>query len=137
MQETKNQQLIEDKERQARAANFIIHGLKDEHQSEIDNENEKKDITDEEFVTSFLRLIETDQSVQPKNVQQLGQGKTDNNTRSLKVEMHNVANKEMVMWNPWKSKNSNDKFKKLRITEGKVPYKKFCGKGKGKKPGRK
>ena len=59
LQETKHQQLIEDKERQARAANFIIHGLKYEHQSEIDNENKK--ITDEEFVTSFLRLIEIDQ----------------------------------------------------------------------------
>ena len=58
LQETKNQQLIEDKERQARAANFIIYGLKDEHQSEIDNENKK--IRDEEFVTSSLRLIKID-----------------------------------------------------------------------------
>ena len=115
LQETKNQQLIEDKERQARAANFTIHGLKDEHQSEIDNENKK--ITDEEFVTSFLRLIEIDQSVEPKNVRRLGQGKTDNNTRSLKVEMHDVANKEMVMRNGWKLKNYDGKFKKLRITE--------------------
>ena len=31
--------------------------------------------------------------------------------------MHNVANKEMIMWNLWKLKNSDDKFKKLRITE--------------------
>ena len=31
--------------------------------------------------------------------------------------MHNVANKEMVMRNLWKLKNSDDKFKKLRITE--------------------
>ena len=31
--------------------------------------------------------------------------------------MHNVANKEMVMRNLWKLRNSDDKFKKLRITE--------------------
>ena len=36
---------------------------------------------------------------------------------SLKVQMHNVANKEVVMWNLWKLKNSDDKFKQLRITE--------------------
>ena len=36
---------------------------------------------------------------------------------SLEVEMHNVANKEMVMQNLWKLKNSDDKFKKLRITK--------------------
>ena len=61
LQETRNQQLIENKERKARAANFIIHGVKDEPQSEIDDENKK--ITDEEYVTSFLRLIEIDHKV--------------------------------------------------------------------------
>ena len=83
--------------------------------------------------------VEIDQSVEPKNVRQLGRGKTDDNIRSLKVEMHNVANKEMVMR---KLKNSDDMFRKLRITgdytqEGRFEGKKFCGKGKGKKPGRK
>ena len=56
--------------------------------------------------------------------------------------MHNVANKQMVMRNLWKLKNSDDKFKKLRITEGytqeeRFRNKKFCGKGKGENPGRK
>ena len=103
MKDQRNEELIQEQERKGRSNNLIIHVV-----AEMNEESSipMKKAYDDEFVTSFLRVI--DISVKPKAILRLGNPKTAN--RPIKLVMDNEQEKDNIMGNL-------RKYKKLRITD--------------------
>ena len=110
MKDQRNEELIQEQERKGRSNNLIIHGV-----AEMNEESSipMKKAYDDEFVTSFLRVI--DISVKPKAILRLGNPKTAN--RPIKLVMDNEQEKDNIMGNLRKLKDAEEKYKKLRITD--------------------
>ena len=89
VREKRNGQLIQERERKSREANFIIHGLREE-------------ISDKDLINMFLS--ETDVKFIPKDCKRLGK-QIENKTRPLMVEMESLHKKNIVMMSLNKLKN--------------------------------
>lgn len=88
IKETKNDDLVQEKERELRSANLIVYGIKEEPINAKEH--------DEKFVSSFLDTIGV--SVRPKQIIRRGGGiPNDANKRLVKVVMNNKDDKEAVM----------------------------------------
>ena len=109
LDEAKNDQLIEEKDRAARAKNIIIYGLEEKG----DDANAKK--THDELMTRlFLERINV--QVTPLNTFRLG--KPDpNKTRPLKLEMANTSDKDRIMQNLKRLKGTEKELGKLNIKD--------------------
>ena len=104
--EARNDQLVQDRDRNLRSSNVIIHGVKEE----IENGKEK----DDEFVTAFLGALGID--INPESTVRLG--KSDHNRiRPLKLKMKTEEEKDAVMARLPNLKNAEDKFKKISVTD--------------------
>ena len=84
---TKNNELIQEKEQEKRAANLIIYG--------INEESEQRDLKehDNNFINSFLDVIGI--SLRPNQIIRLGEV-SETRKRPVKI-MNNSANKDSIM----------------------------------------
>ena len=108
MRETRNEELLQQKERAIRAHNLIIHGF-----SESTDRQKETDV-DNEIIKELFGVIE----IESTHVSATRIGKpSDTKSRPLKVIMRNLNDKELVMNNLNKLKNAEDRFRKISITD--------------------
>ena len=109
IQETKNDEKVNQVEQVKRCQNFIIHGAE-----EIgDNEDEIK-LNDEGYIIEILEHLEIE--VKPEIVLRLGKPNA-NKSRVIKVTMPSKASKFKVMTNLSKLKGTEDVFGKISVTD--------------------
>ena len=109
MKDSQNEQLIVERQREVRSANFIIYGIKETNDSEEGNK-ENDGIT----LNSFLEKV--NMNIQPKTYIRLGKVKP-NTTRPLKVVMPSALDKEKVMRNLGGLKGSEEQFGKINVRD--------------------
>ena len=107
MNENRNEQLVQERERKIRSTNIILHGV-----SEDVDKNEGN--PDEEFVTAFLETIGI--SNKPDSIIRLGKPDLQKN-RPIKIRMKNESEKENVMSRLPNLKNAEERFKRISVTE--------------------
>ena len=86
---TKNEDLIQERERERRSANLIIYGSSEE----IDKYNNLQ-VHDKQFVSSFLETIGI--TLSPKQIIRLGKP-NDDKRRPLKLVMNSSEDKDSIM----------------------------------------
>ena len=109
MEEAKNEQIIEDREKEKTAKDFIVHGLE-----ELGEENEEISANDVETFTKFLEVVGV--SGQIDSYTRLGKQGL-NKKRTLKVAMKAKNEKNDVMQNLRKLKGSSELFGKISVTD--------------------
>ena len=100
---TKNEELVEERDRSFRESNLIIHGVE-----------ESKTVNDTDFVNNLIKNVRCD-GVTVKSIARLGSENSDKR-RPIKVSLKNGNEKEQVMGNLVNLKG-NDMYKKVSITE--------------------
>ena len=105
MQQTKNDELVEQRER-----NFIIHGLPEENSSD---KTATSDTNDHEVIKAIFREIKVG-SV-PKSFTRLG--KPNAGARPIKVTMGTISEKDNIMENLKYLKQAPDHLRKNSITD--------------------
>ena len=105
--ESRNEQLVQEMERKLRATNIIIHGVQ-----EFLPENE--DINDAEFINALFKTMGID--TRPESITRLG--KPDpNKSRPIKLKMKSESDKDSFMARIPNLKNAEDRFNKISVTE--------------------
>ena len=110
MRKTKNDELVQEQERQRRNNNIIIHGMSEE----------LKDTTvplksqDDYFITSLMEILGVDKV--PTSIVRLGKPGPGKN-RPVKLTMKCVEDKEQVMSNLKKLKDADPEFHRLSIRD--------------------
>jgi hypothetical protein len=112
IKETKNDDLVQERERELRSANLIIYGV-DEAPEAPDNQTNPQ-VHDEKFISSFLEVIGV--TSRPKQIMRLGK-RNDNSKRPIKLVMNNTDDKEKVMSRLGNLKNADEVFRKLSVRE--------------------
>ena len=110
LKETRYKEKIEEKEKEQRTNNFIIHGAE-----EIGDNNAAIKRNDEEYILDILDEIRIP-SCKPKTITRLGKP-DENKRRAIKVEMKTKGDKDKIMGNLKYLKGTEDMFGKLRITD--------------------
>lgn len=100
---TKNEELVEERDRSFRERNLIIHGIE-----------ESTTVNDTEFVNNLIKNVQCD-GVTIKSIARLGPENSDKR-RPIKVSLNNGNEKEQVMGNLAKLKG-NVMYKKVSVTE--------------------
>ena len=100
---TKNEELVEERDRSFRERNLIIHGIE-----------ESTTVNDTEFVNNLIKNVRCD-GVTIKSITRLGPENSDKR-RPIKVSLNNGNEKEQVMGNLSKLKG-NVMYKKVSVTE--------------------
>ena len=109
IKEDHNEKLIQERERKLRAANIIVHGVKE---AEIDTEKETRDT---EFVNSLFKKIGVDGNF--TSIVRLGKV-TDDRIRPIKITLENEELKDSIMKRLPNLKNAEEQdFKKISITD--------------------
>ena len=109
VKDDRNMLLLQEKERDRRATNFIVHGLEEKG----DTTKEKQD-NDDDSIKSFLERIGVE--VQPSSMIRLGK-QEGNKKRPLKIVMSSRNEKALVMDNLQKLKGSEDQLGKLSVRD--------------------
>ena len=107
MNENRNEQLVQERERKIRSTNIILHGVSED----VDK---NKGNPDEEFVTAFLETIGI--SNKPDSIIRLGKPDLKKN-RPIKIRMKNESERENVMSRLPNLKNAEERFKRISVTE--------------------
>ena len=105
MQEARNEEKVEEREKEKRSKNFIIHGL---------DENGVMKINDTQVINCLLERIGV--RTQPESFTRLGKP-TENKRRTIKVTMKNNKVKENVMSNLRRLKDYAKEFGKISVTD--------------------
>ena len=108
MQEQKNEDLVQEKERETRALNIVIHGL-----TEPSVPNAVTD--DKKNVDDFLAIIQQTDA-KPVTITRLGK-RDENKTRQIKIKFNLLSDKQLVMSSLSKLKEVPDMFRKISVTE--------------------
>ena len=109
LNEAKNDQLLEDKDRAVRARNIIIYGLEEKG----DNADARK-THDGNMTRLFLNKVD----VQTTSLNTFRLGRYEHNKiRPLKLEMVNITEKDLVMQNLKRLKGSEEELGKLNVKE--------------------
>ena len=98
LRETKNEELIQERERESRAKNIIIHGFPETDYTDI--EKEKEDNT--KLVNGLLDTLQLEETY--VKITRLCQRK-DDKTLLLKISMTTLNEKQLIMSNLRKLKN--------------------------------
>ena len=106
LEEDRNEQLVQEQEKEKRSCNFIIHGLEEKGENAEEN--------DAVMVELFLQKINAD--VKPAKFYRLGKS-TSNKNRPLKVEMGSNFERDAVMYNLKHLKGTEEELGKLSIKE--------------------
>ena len=109
LHEARNEQLVEEKEKEKRINNFITHGL----QEKGDN-TDAIHTNDASTVEIFFKKINIQAC--PAKYTRLGKPMPDK-TRPLKVEMNNNAERDMVMDNLKHLKGTEEELGRLSVRE--------------------
>ena len=108
MQEQKNEALVQEKERETRALNIVIHGLTE---PSVPNAV----IDDKKNVDDFLAIIQQTDA-KPVTITRLGT-RDENKTRPIKIKFNLLSDKQLVMSSLSKLKEAPDMFRKISVTE--------------------
>ena len=108
MQETRNEELVHEREREARAKNIIIHGF-----NEAGNINEVKE-GGNNTIRELLNILEIDAFSQ--SITRLA-NRNGQNLRPMKMKMKSLNDKELLMSSLGKLKNASEKFQRISVTE--------------------
>ena len=106
---TKNNELVQEKEREKRSANLIVYGIKEVS----DDQGELRD-HDNNFIPSFLETIGV--SMRPKHVSRLGKT-NEKKLRPVKLVMDSSADKESVMSRLGNLKNADIIYRSLSVRD--------------------
>ena len=106
MNETRNEQLVQERERKLRASNVIAHGV-------IEG-NDENNIDDEEFIDPLFGKIGVD--ITPQSMIRLGR-QDQNKNRPLRIKMINENEKNKIMSRLSNLKDAEDRFKKISVTD--------------------
>ena len=107
--ESRNEELVQDREREARINNFIIHGI-DESPTN-DSEAVSNDCT---MINSLFQAIDIESN--PKSFFRIGK-QNDQKSRPIKVIMKTTLDKDEVMENLNKLKNAPEKLRNISVTD--------------------
>ena len=108
MLETKNEELVQQQEREDRAKNIIVHGCPE---AVVIQEVKEDDNT---YVKELLQIIGVEAI--PASTTRIGKH-TEARPRPIKIVMGNQNEKEMIMISLGKLKNAVEKFKRISVTE--------------------
>ena len=106
--ETQNEELVQLKEREARVCNIITHGLREQANTEIRNEDDRNTIQE------FLNIIKVNAAVE--SITRLGKY-DETKSRPIKVVVKTVNDKNTIMGKLSELKTAPDKFKRIRVTD--------------------
>ena len=109
IQETKNDDKVEEKEQEKRSNNFIIHGAE-----EFGDDMESIQKQDAEYIDDILKHLGVHQK--PENILRVGDPKKSN-MRPIKVTMKTKVDKQTIMSRLYRLKGTIDDFGKISITE--------------------
>ena len=107
IKETKNENLIQKREREKRSANLIIYGI-----GEVEGNNLKDH--DKQFIDSFLDTIGV--ASRPNQIVRLGKPNEDKR-RPVKLVMRNEEEKDGIMSRLSNLKNAEDIYKRLSVRD--------------------
>ena len=107
IESTKNDDLVQENERERRATNLIIYGIK-----EVTDNGLKEH--DEQFVASFLDTIGI--AMRPQQITRLGKPNEDKK-RPVKLVMDSVDDKEQIMARLSNLKNADEVYRTLSVRE--------------------
>ena len=106
---TKNDELIQEKERERRSANMIIYGI-----SEMFENHTSLKEHDKHFVTSFLETIGV--ASNPKEIVRLGK-ENNKKKRPVKVIMNTSEEKDRIMSRLNNLKNADEIYRSLSVRD--------------------
>ena len=106
---TKNDDLIEKKERERRTANLIIYGI-----GEVSDDQNNVKEHDEKCFHSFLGTIGI--TTFPKQIVRLGKP-NENKTRPVKLVMANSGDKDIIISRPGNLKNAVEIYRKVSVRD--------------------
>ena len=109
MRETKNNELIQEKEREKRAANLIIYGI-----NETSDEQKNLKEQDTNFINSFLDTIGI--TSRPKQIIRLGK-MNEKKQRPIKLVMDNISDKESIMSRLSNLKNAEPIYRSVSVRD--------------------
>ena len=109
MREAKNDEKVEDNEREKRSRNIIIHGA--EEVGESPEEIKKEDA---QYISEILK--EMGLSVKPNFITRLGVKSKDKN-RPIKIVLKSKSDKDSVMKNLGRLKGTEDFFGKISVKD--------------------
>ena len=109
MRETKNEELVQQRQREARAQNIVIHGFPEENDTQEGNIE-----ADTNTIKELLKIIEVEAT--PVSIVRLGK-RTESKRRPIKIRMSTLNERELMMSSLGKLKVAPEKFKKISITE--------------------
>lgn len=102
MNENRNEQLVQERERRLRASNIIVHGV---------NESEQDD---KDYVSLLFRTLGVQS--EPESITRLGKPEPDK-IRPLKIKMKSESEKDHLMSRLVNLKNAEDRFKRISVTD--------------------
>ena len=108
LEDARNDQLIEEKEKEKRANNFIIHGLEEKGDNTDTIQN-----NDTVMIELFFKKI----NIQARPTKFYRLGKSENKKRPLKIEMSNIVEKDSVMKNLNLLKGTEEELGKLSVKD--------------------
>ena len=109
MQEAKNDEKVEEREKERRSKNFIIHGAE-----EIGGRIEEIKAKDIEFIGTILEKIGIES--QPENITRLGKP-NEGKMRTMKIVMKSKNDKDIVMASLKRLKDTENELGKISITD--------------------
>ena len=110
MRENKNEELVEEQEKQRRANNIIVYGIKEDQEDASVTQKTK----DDRFITGLMEVLELD--VKPTGIIRIGKfnmGKS----RPIKLTMSSAADKKSVMENLKRLKDADEVYRCLSIRD--------------------
>jgi hypothetical protein len=110
MRDARNEEKIEEFEKEQRSNNFIIHGAE-----EVGNSVASIKKNDEDYILDIFDEIRME-GYEPKSVIRLGKPNEDR-PRPIKVQMKTKAGKDKVMNSLKYLKGTEDIFGKIRVTD--------------------
>ena len=109
MDEAKEDEKVEEQEKERRCKNLIIHGADEKG---VNNDEIKQ--KDKEYIARFLDKIGV--SNQPESIIRLGK-QNETNKRTMKIVIKTKEDKERVMVNLNKLKGAEEEFGRISVTE--------------------
>ena len=104
---SKNDDLVQQKEREKRAANLIIYNISEDCEGDLETH-------DDEFISSFLETIGV--ATYPKQIVRLGKP-NEKKMRPVKLVMENEDEKDTIMSRLANLRTADDIYRKLSIRE--------------------
>ena len=109
MQDAKNDEKVEEKERERRSKNLIIHGAE-----EIGDDNNGIKEQDSGYVKEIFKKIGVD--FEPLNIVRLGKA-NESRRRPIKIALKSNVEKNKVMANLNRLKGTEDEFGRISVTD--------------------